>query len=430
MLLRLLTFGLLLAGLVAPHAAWADEVRVRLFETVRPEAVDVQPVGAPLLVFLGNSPRPFATLSTSQRLRLSPYGADLCLELPEQTVYALAVRLEPKRGGSLRLRATSPVQDPSEGQYTGRFVADVADRQVRVVNHVPLPDYVASVVTHEYGFDDLEGNKAMAVLARTYALRARKGPEAAYDLVDHVGAQVYRGQDDLHPAAVRATRQTQGETLTYDGAPIEAVYYASSGGHTAANESVWASAPVPYLRAQPDPFDAAAPYGAWTAEVPRRALLRALSQTYGTSVEGFLVGTYSDEGRVQTIQLLGPDQRTISGNAFRQLVNLHFGATRLRSTFWTDVRREGDRYVFEGKGYGHGVGLSQWGAHAMAAHGYAYRDILGFYYPGVALSPGGPLPTLRLAADVQVDPGVVTEPGENTAPPTRPIRQSRGRVGW
>ena len=430
MIVRIFVAGLLLFGLATPCTGLAEEVRVRLFETVRPEAIVVQPVGASLLVFLGTSSRPFATLSTSQRLRISPYGSDLSLELPEQTIYARTVRLEPKRGGSLRLHATSPVLDAAEGQYTGRFVADIVDRQVRIVNHVPLSDYVASVVTHEYGFDDLEGNKAMAVLARTYALRARKGPDADYDLVDHVGAQVYRGLVELNPTAVEATRQTKGQTLTYDGMPIEAVYYASSGGHTAANESVWDSAPLPYLRAQPDPFDAAAPYGAWMAEVPRQALLRALSQAYDAPVEGFLVGTYSEEGRVRTIQLLGTGAPSISGSAFRQFVNRHFGPTRLRSTFWTDVRRDGDRYVFEGKGYGHGVGMSQWGAHAMAAHGYSYRDILGFYYPGVSLNPGGPLPTVHLAADLQIDPKVVAEPDEQTASPSRPLRPSRSRVGW
>src|SRR5690606_29870346 len=110
--------------------------------------------------------------------------------------------------------------------------------------------------------------KALAVAVRTYTLRSRGKFGDAYDHVDHVLSQVYRGADGLDPIALAAARETAGEVLTHRNELIEAVYFASSGGHTADNEFVWDADARPYLRGIPDPFDAH-PDRNWRTEISR-----------------------------------------------------------------------------------------------------------------------------------------------------------------
>ena len=118
----------------------------------------------------------------------------------------------------------------------------------------------------------------MAVLARTYVLNApgKYGPD--YDLVDDTRSQVYRGEEAIIPLALEAARSTEGEVLTYRGKPIQAVYHSSSGGHTADNESVWASASVPYLRGKSDPYGKQSPHAEWVSRVARPKLLSELGK--------------------------------------------------------------------------------------------------------------------------------------------------------
>ena len=104
-------------------------------------------------------------------------------------------------------------------------------------------------------------------------------------------------------------------------------------------------------------------------------------------MRGFVIAERSEDGRAAQIELLrrnGPNQ-TISGNDFRLFANRQADGRGLRSTLF-EAERSGDRYVFEGSGYGHGVGMSQYGARAMAQAGKSYREILSFYYPGVSLA--------------------------------------------
>jgi stage II sporulation protein D len=294
---------------------------------------------------------------------------------------------------------------------------------LQLVNMVPLETYVAGVVASEYTLDDTEGMKAMAVVARTYALQGATASNGAYDHVDHVRSQVYRGVGSITAEARSAAEATRGEVLTHEGRIIQAVYSSSSGGHTANNEDVWdADEELPYLRGKRDPYDTASPHDDWQATVSRPALLRALSRHYGLEVNGFLLGDRSADGRVETVDLLGTNgsTRTVSSNDFRLAVNQSLSDVNLKSTLF-DARRSGDQYVFEGQGFGHGVGLSQWGAHEMANRGFGYRDILSFYYTDVALT------TLDDADAIPLEP--TTPIASNPAPEASGTETTR-RIGW
>ena len=266
---------------------------------------------------------------------------------------------------------------------------------------IPLEDYVAGVVAAEmparYGAEAL---KCQAVAARTRAVfscRALGGngcaAHADCDLCDDAACcQGYRdfasraaawGSEAsvMEARIISAVRATTGEILTYDGLPIEVLYHACSGGRTEDAAAVFAQA-VPYLVSVDSPGEEG--YDGYTATT-RLTLSEAAKRLEhafpgcGVTAEGLpgqlRLQSTTASGRVDTL-LVGT--QTVTGHAFRQ-------ALGLRSTFIT-WDADDTAIVFTTRGYGHGVGMSQAGAQAMAARGTNYADILSHYYPGALLS--------------------------------------------
>lgn len=420
----------------------APTVRVRLLELHGPRAITVHSPDGMLAVLGRPDGQPLAQLEPGDLVEIGLRNGELSVSTPVGQLYALTLTLVPEAAFTLAL--TDGNAPPETRQYAGYLtITPTADgTELLLINHVPLEDYVASVVGREYGFDDVEGAKAMAVLTRTYALRTTGKFGEAYDLVDHSASQVYEGLGRQTDAARTATRATEGEVLTYNGTLIEAVYSASSGGHTADNDAVWDANPLPYLRGKPDPYDHDSPYASWNSTVDRNRLLQLLSANYGFNCDGFLLGDRSRDGRVTTIELLrnGDTYRILPANEFRLLVNRHFGKETLRSTLFT-AKRRGDTYLLEGSGFGHGVGLSQYGALALSKQGRSYPEILSFYFTGTRLAsmtdmepvlPAEVMPVedvIRTAA--QMDP----PPQERAATPApNPENEDKSkpkrRVGW
>ncbi|MEF8817398.1 MAG: SpoIID/LytB domain-containing protein [Salinibacter sp.] len=416
-----LLYAVVLLGAGAPGPAGAqsasdstDWVQVRLHHGTNVESVRLTPEQNPLSVLLPRGNSPVLRLDPRETVTLGRRQGDVYARRGEANLYARSLRLAPSSGGGWTLTLPSE----STRTYTGHLHLRPADSSsgLQLVNRVPLQDYVASVVAAEYGLGDRAGTRAMAIVARTYALFAAKHHEDDYDHVDGTASQVYRGQEVITEAARRAARETQGQILTYDGAPIQAVYFSSSGGHTANNEDVWTDSPsLPYLRGKEDPYDQVSPKHRWTTRVNRRALLQALSLHHGASVEGFLLGDRTSNGRLATVDVLfSTDGETeMEASTFRSVVNERVDGVSLKST-WFDARRDGSEYVFTGQGHGHGVGLNQWGAHAMAEQGKSYREILSFYYTGVQIRPLDEASSLPAVAQ---DP---PPPADSTAP----------RIGW
>ena len=416
-----------------PAATARDVVRVRLFELDRPASVEIAAAGGDVAFFIDNAATPVATLSEGERVRIAAREEELYAAFTSGGIYAIALHIRPVSGGHVVVAGVGERVPDAPLTYDGSMRLSLDPNrpgELLVVNEVDLEQYVAAVVDKEYGLDELEGAKALAVAVRTYTLRSSGKFGDSYDHVDHVLSQVYRGTGSLDAIAVTAARETAGEVLTHRDELIEAVYFASSGGHTADNELVWEAEARPYLRGKPDPFDVH-PERNWQSIVTREDVLRALSTHYDLSVEGFLIEDRSRDGRAHTIALLLPDEqrRFISGAAFRQVINRAKGSATIRSTNFTAVRR-GETYLFEGVGAGHGVGLPQWGAYGMARRGRTYRDILSYYYTDVSVRSLDDLASSRTdtesvasaATDVVLPVG-----NEHDAPPVAshsPIQES------
>lgn len=409
MLRMLLLSVLLFAGTRAPVAADdtpADttHIRVRILDQVGVRSAMVTVDRGALDVFIPGQTAPVLTLSARDSATVSLRSTDIKFRQREGGLYARSLRFDPVRP---QTRWTLTHKETTPRTYAGgiRVRPDTSrSDHLVLVNTVPLGDYVPSVVASEYPFDDRAGAKAMAVLVRTYALRAAAKFKGAYDHVDHSASQVYRGASGVSESARAAAEATAGQVATYDDRLIEAVYFASSGGFTADPEDVWDSArSYPYLRGRSDPYDARSPHHRWTIRIDRTALLNGLRTWADAPVNGFLIGDRADGRRVTTIELLGDDntRSPVRASDFRRAVNRNVSEATLKST-WFDARREDDDYVFEGRGFGHGVGLSQWGAHAMAMQDFSYPEILRFYYTDVEVRhlDGTPVdPTLPPVAD-------------------------------
>jgi len=396
----------LLVGLLAALPASAQpapsdttQVRVRISQPSAVEAVDLTVEEGPLAVHLPGGGAPVMRLQSGETTTLGLRQSDVYIRHRDNGLYATELRLRPVgMDATWRLSVQDETRTYSGGLYLAP--ANQSASGLLAVNHVPIEDYVASVVAGEYGLDDRAGARAMAVVARTYGLFTSEKFGGTYDQADGTASQVYKGASAVTDASRAAARATAGEVLTHNRTLIQAVYFSSSGGHTADNEDVWeAKHPIPYLRGRDDPYDDASPHHTWSATINRSALLQGLTRRRGTSVKGFTIGDRAPHGRVTTINVLQSDGTTheMNANAFRLTANRAVDGAPLKST-WFDARRSGSRYVFDGRGFGHGVGLSQWGAHAMAQQGESYRDILRYYYTDVAI---------RSLDEVQMDPQAV-----------------------
>jgi len=282
----------------------------------------------------------------------------------------------------IRFQAPSVFVDG--GSYRGAVSAHRTAGGVSIVNEVPLEDYVAGTL-HEEMYRSWGGAalRAQAVATRTYALyRMRKARGRLHDLDSTPGDQVYGGVRAETPAARRATRDTQGEYLAFQGRPILAVFHSTAGGRTASAEEVWGRA-LPYLVSREVPDEDLSPHSFWQVRVSPEELSRGLARVGASvgSVRGARVVEHTPSGRVSRVEISGSEaERVLSGRQVRQAV----GTRRIKSTLY-EVRLEDGSFLFLGAGYGHGVGMSQWGARVLARQGIEYADILARFYPGAEL---------------------------------------------
>ena len=263
---------------------------------------------------------------------------------------------------------------------------------------LPMERYLIGVVAAEMPASfEPEALKAQAVAARTNALynmyvKPKPRHPDAHVCADFACCTAYSSSErlieiwgaDYVKNALRiisAITETSGEYISYEGEPILAVFHSSSAGKTETSGNVWVS-DLPYLQSVDSPETAEhVPDFVSTVNVPRDVFVETVLEGFPDAAfeggEGFWVTdvTYTESGRVDELTVGGV---AIRGTALRAMF-------KLRSTY-VSFEWSGDEIVFTATGYGHGVGMSQYGANVMAAGGNNYEEILGAYYPGAALS--------------------------------------------
>ncbi|OGP19691.1 MAG: hypothetical protein A2054_07820 [Deltaproteobacteria bacterium GWA2_55_10] len=269
--------------------------------------------------------------------------------------------------------------------YRGTIEIAAGKDGLLLINEVHLDAYIAGIINNEISSKWPEGViKSQVVIARTYAIfNIRKKAGSPYHLESTVMGQVYNGASGEDDIVLSAVRETAGEILVYDGEPALTVYHSNAGGMTEAAIDVWKRG-YPYLVPVESPFDESAPRFEWEFAIAASLLGEQLSASgYAVrSPEEISVIETTLSGRVKLMAVRGGagSETRLSGEDMRKAL----GYSNLRSTFF-DVSKDNGVFLFRGKGSGHGVGLSQWGAKGMAENGYSYREILDHFYPGTNL---------------------------------------------
>jgi stage II sporulation protein D len=272
--------------------------------------------------------------------------------------------------------------------YRGHLRIYVKEEKLFIVNLAELEEYLYGVLPHEVPSSwPLSALKAQAIAARTYALyHMAKREHELFDVFSTTASQVYGGKDRERTSTRRAVDETRGLVLCNDNKIILALYHANSGGETEPSETVWGRRYV-YLNGQKDEFSKYLPGASWDKllsgdEISRRLMHFGFSEQI---IEEIVPVERSNSGRITKLKIvLGDETLLLSGNSFRLMIN----PGKVKSANFS-IEKKGRKFLFKGTGYGHGVGMSQWGAYQMAKKGYDYDRILKFYYPEVQIVPIG-----------------------------------------
>jgi SpoIID/LytB domain protein len=263
------------------------------------------------------------------------------------------------------------------------------------INVVDLEDYLLSVVPSEMPSQwPQEALKAQAIAARSYAL-ANLGKHLAdgYDVKANTEDQVYSGVQSESDNSNLACAQTAGIILKHQGQVIPAFFHSGSGGWTEVSENVWGNT-LPFLKSVPD-YDDASPMASWTRTFEQEKLMQLLQAArlpankdpnkdavkdvsqIGQLLDVTVIAR-TPTNRVTQVNLIGKKREAaISAEELRKVLKLP--STNFNLSFQDGV------FTFSGRGFGHGLGLSQWGAKALADNGYNAAQILKYYYKDVAL---------------------------------------------
>ncbi len=280
----------------------------------------------------------------------------------------------------------SPLAVSGFGEYRGSIELTRSGAGISVVNHVSLDDYLRGISEVPVSWP-LEAQKAQAIAARTYALyELGRSVNAAYkaagaDICATDACQVYAGLTKERRAGSEAwsaaVDQTKGQVLVFNGAPINAKYSSSNGGQTV-------SGGQPYLRATDDPDDRYSPLHRWRAVYPVADVVRVVgfvpeTTTMFRSGDEIIASASDAEGNVTEQRMPAADFRSRINNGFSKPAGLPLPVPSIRFAAGT----VDGLVAIDGRGWGHGIGLSQYGALGKAARGLKAPDILAAYYAGL-----------------------------------------------
>ncbi len=284
-----------------------------------------------------------------------------------------SVVIEPAKDASITID-----DRPFRGEVT---IIRTPDNRITAVNNIDVEDYIKGVLYHEvYHHWPMEALKAQAVAARTYALYSINPSGKDYDVTNDIYSQVYGGRDSERYRTDLAVDRTRGEILTYNGQIIPAYFHATCGGMTEDARELWNVPDIPPLRGVPCPFCKNSPHMHWKENFRLKDIQDILNR------HGYKIGTIKDisivdRDRSERINYLkitptqGPEL-LIKGKDFREVM----GPNVVKSNDY-EIVMKGYYADLIGKGWGHGVGMCQWGALGMAQQQFTYQQILAYYYP-------------------------------------------------
>ena len=365
----------------------------------------------------------------------SYYPASLSKESGYEKSGQMDILFEASHGRALALQNSQTLYIESsdrivsmEGtRYRGSANIFHNGKNLIAVNVVDIEDYLKGVVPKEMPSSwNMEALKAQAVVARNYAIsNSGKHLSEGFNVCSTIHCQVYGGLSAETASTNSAVEQTRGEMMYHGGRLVEGYFHSSSGGRTESSENIW-NTRIEYLRGVEDIYSTGSPYDAWTVTMSSYDIrLRLLQNGINIGdIRSLAITKSSENGRALELTIYGSQGsytllkeriRTVLGS--NQFKSIYFtlsagGASATSTTIPAPDRSSlnsifvslgmvldkenpslltqsnsvsGSSFVFQGKGYGHGVGMSQYGAKGMADKGFRYDQILMHYFSGVEI---------------------------------------------
>lgn len=251
------------------------------------------------------------------------------------------------------------------------------------VNVLPLENYLLSVVPSEMpaGWHE-EALKTQSVAARTYAVfQMLQNRDREFDMEADVSSQMYLGIRQENSRTTNAVNATRHQILVHSGKPIVAYYHSHSGGKTASAEEVWGQK-LEYAVPRDSSYCDLGNKMEWSLSENWDSVSKKLSPLNLGEIKDIRKSADTPSGRADLVEVVGTSSKTeIKGQDFRRMI----GFGRLKSLRF-EIEKSDNGLHFRGKGFGHGVGMSQWGAYGMSMKGFDYREILSHYYTGISLA--------------------------------------------
>lgn len=324
-------------------------------------------------------PYQILALNTSEELykgrrlwRTKVLSTDSGIKIGKLDFKIYGLRIQPSRSPSIYLDGR---------KFRGAIdIIRQPNKTLLAINHLDVDEYVSGVLYHEVAaWWPMEALKAQAIVARSFALyQAKVNAHKDYDLVSTVYSQVYGGRTSERGRTSKAVRQTRDKVLTYEKKLFPTFYHATCAGHTENASRLW-KINLPPLRGRECQFCQRSPHFHWKKKISLQDIEQALKKA------NFKVGLIKSievverdiSGRITDLKITSTSKELkLSANHFRLAV----GPNIIRSTNFTVEIKKRSAY-FEGYGWGHGVGMCQWGAFFMSRKGFNAEQILGYYYP-------------------------------------------------
>lgn len=269
--------------------------------------------------------------------------------------------------------------------FSSNSVVRVYDEETGNISKVPIEEYIVGVVAGEMPSNfELEALKAQSVAARSYVMvQMERNVKKDYDVVDTVKNQVYLDKSYLMSVwkesytekinkIKKAVLETKGEYISYGGKVAEALFFSTSPGKTENSEDVFTNK-VAYLRSVESAWDEISPVYTTNTTYTLKEFYNLLNLDYNEKLN-IEITKKTSTGRIKKIKINGKE---LTGSYV-------YSKLKLKSTFF-EIIKEGNKMIVKSKGYGHGVGMSQYGAQGMAIKGYNYQDILKHYYTDIEI---------------------------------------------
>ncbi|MCX8029010.1 MAG: SpoIID/LytB domain-containing protein [Brevinematales bacterium] len=269
-------------------------------------------------------------------------------------------------------------------EYSGTITLIFTNKSVMVVNNVDIEEYLESVVPSEVpALWPIEVLRAQAIVSRTYAIRKMiDNKNKDYDVVSTYMSQVYSGRKRVHPRTTKAVRDTRGVVITHNDEIILAFFHANSGGLIETPEVI-GGRKLPYLKPMRDNFSRNTFRSYWSSSIDSDEFVYKLFGRRDLKLVSINLPKRLPSGSVTQVEVLVKDNRTTYSKVLSISELRGIFPVIMSPKFEIDIN--GGVINFRGIGWGHGVGMSQWGANKMAKQGYSYKEIIMYYYDDVKL---------------------------------------------